>query len=60
MDYNTNNMTIQDFKVYMLNASAIFISNTNIDYILKTILILVSIGYTAQRWWILIKNDKEL
>lgn len=51
-------MNIDDLKVYILNISAIFLSSTNIDYVLKTILILLSIGYTAQRWWLLLKNKK--
>jgi len=52
-------MNFQDLRLYILNALTFTISITNIDNILRIILILVSIGYTAQRWWALTKEKKD-
>jgi len=52
-------MNLQDLKLYILNALTFSISITNIDNALRIILILVSIGYTAQRWWALTKEKKD-
>jgi|TARA_R110002153_G_scaffold4195_1_gene20115 hypothetical protein len=45
-----------DIKMYLLNVSALAISMSHIDMILKIILLVFSIGYTAQRWWMLNKE----
>ncbi len=54
----------QDLKVYLTNAGALSISLTDIDAILKIALLLVSRGYTIQRWYLMNKksneNNKEL
>lgn len=56
------------FRVYFLNALTIVISFTNLEAILKVILLLISIIYTSMKIydWVLIKtkekdadNDKE-
>jgi hypothetical protein len=49
-------MDMADLKMYFLNASVLTLSMTNIDMVLKLLLLAVSIGYTAQRWYLL---DKE-
>ncbi len=49
-------MTMSDLKIYFLNASAFALSYSQIDMILKIMLLVLSIGYTAQRWYLL---DKE-
>jgi len=43
-------MTIGDIKLYTLNLSTMAISMTQIDDILKMILLLVTIGYTVNKW----------
>tara|TARA_R110001592_G_scaffold183939_1_gene427666 strand:- start:621 stop:800 length:180 start_codon:yes stop_codon:yes gene_type:complete len=48
-----------DVKMYLLNVSALAISMSHIDMILKITLLVFSIGYTAQRWWLLNKNSKK-
>jgi len=54
-------MTEQDFKLMLLNVTTMGISMAQVETILKISLLLISIGYTAQRWWILHKNkNKEL
>jgi len=47
---------ITDFKTIIINIGAIGISMTNIDKALKIILVLVTIGYTVQKWYLLNKK----
>ena len=51
-------MTLGDIKLYALNLSTIAISMTQIDDILKMILLLVTIGYTVNKWIHLKKKPK--
>lgn len=51
-------MTHEDFKVTLLNLTALGISMSAIETTLKITLLIISIGYTAQRWYLLSK-DKE-
>jgi hypothetical protein len=46
-------------KLYVLNTFALMVSMTNIDNILKIILLSVSIGYTINKWIALQKNNKK-
>jgi len=50
-----------ELKIWLINATTLFISITNIDIVLKLLLLVVSIGYTATKWFQLLKkdNDKE-
>lgn len=50
-------MNVSDLKVYLLNASTMVISFSNIEDTLKILLLIASIGYTAQRWY-LMNQDK--
>lgn len=55
-------MQLTDLKVYALNALAISLSFSGIEIFLKIILLLLSIGYTATKWWEIrnnIKNNKN-
>ena len=45
--------------MYLLNVSALAISMSQIDMILKITLLVLSVGYTAQRWWLLNKESKK-
>ena len=49
--------SIGDIKLYMINASALMVSTSNIDVVLKLTLLAVSIGYTVQKWYNL--NNKK-
>lgn len=40
-----------DLKIGLLNGSAFLISFTGIEWLLKIILLLVSIGYTIYKWY---------
>ena len=54
----TNKMDLTTLRVYLLNLSAITISTFDlIEDSLKIILLVISIAYTAQKWWQL-KNKK--
>ena len=50
---------ITDYKTLLINIGTFGISMTNIDIALKIILVLVTIGYTVQKWWLLNKNKKK-
>jgi hypothetical protein len=39
--------------LWLLNVGTIAISMTNIDTVLKIVLLLLSIGYTARRWYMM-------
>ncbi len=45
-----------DVKLMLLNTAAFTISMAQVEMALKLLLLVVSIGYTAQRWYILTKN----
>jgi len=49
-------MNLTDFKIYALNGSSLMISFTNIDAILKILLLAVSIGYTIHKWYLMNKK----
>ncbi len=51
-------MTVTDIKLYALNVTSLFISMTAIEPALKIILLVASIGYTIQRWWMMNKTNK--
>jgi len=50
---------IMDYKTLLINIGSFGISLTNIDMVLKTILLSVTIGYTLQKWYLLNKNKKK-
>ena len=54
-------MNLTDLKLYCLNASAFTISLTDwIEPALEVMLLVLTIGYTMHRWYLLkkTKNDK--
>tara|TARA_B110000037_G_scaffold75608_1_gene90611 strand:+ start:783 stop:959 length:177 start_codon:yes stop_codon:yes gene_type:complete len=50
---------IADIKLLVINFSAFIFSMTSADTILKIILLLLTIGYTIHKWWLLYKNKDE-
>ncbi len=44
-----NKMNISDLKIYLINSLVIALSFSELEAILKTILLIASIVYTAQR-----------
>ena len=59
MDYLTK-MDLNSFKLYIINLSAITVSTMDIlEDSLKILLLLVTIGYTAQKWYELKRRNKK-
>tara|TARA_R110000803_G_scaffold40473_1_gene87243 strand:- start:4020 stop:4199 length:180 start_codon:yes stop_codon:yes gene_type:complete len=50
---------MSDIKLYLLNASTFAISFTALDMTLKLLLLIVSIGYTINKWWALQDKDDQ-
>jgi len=50
---------LSDLKVYLLNILSFAISFSDLDMALKFILLVVSIGYTIERWIKLRKNESK-
>ncbi len=48
---------ITDYKTLLINLGTFLFSMTNIDIVLKIILLLVTIGYTLNKWWLLNKDN---
>jgi hypothetical protein len=53
------NAWMSDIKLYFLNVGTLAISFTTIDMTLKILLLIVSIGYTINKWWLLQKKDDQ-
>ena len=51
-------MDTQDLKLIALNGATLTLSMTEMETILKIILLLVSIGFTLSRWYDIYKNRK--
>ncbi len=45
-----------DIKLYSLSFAGFAMSLTNIDVVLKIILLVLTIGYTIQKWYLLNKD----
>ena len=52
-------MMLSDLKVYLLNILSFAVSFSDLDMALKFILLVVSIGYTIERWIKLRKNEPK-
>lgn len=50
-------MSLEDLKIYGINFGSLAISMTNIDVILKLLLLVVTIGYTIHKWYIMYKTQ---
>jgi len=49
---------IQDYKTLFINMGTLGISLTDIDIILKIALLLITIGYTLQKWYLMNKKKQ--
>jgi len=47
---------IQDYKTLFINMGSLGLSLTDIDIILKIALLLITIGYTLQKWYLMNKK----
>jgi hypothetical protein len=50
-------MDTTDLKVLLINSSTMAISFSNLENTLKILLLLASIGYTAQKWYFMNKRN---
>jgi hypothetical protein len=49
-----------DLKVYLVNLATFGISMSTLETALKILLLMASIGYTAQRWYYLRKQGRKV
>ncbi len=52
-------MNTTDIKMLLMNASTMAISFSSLEATLKIMLLIASIGYTAQRWYLMNKKDEN-
>jgi len=52
-------MLLNDLKIYLLNILSFAISFSDVDMVLKFVLLIVSIGYTIERWIKLRKDEPK-
>jgi hypothetical protein len=58
MNIKTNKMDATSFKVYVMNLATMTITAIDqIETALKILLLVVSIGYTFQKWWEIRKRN---
>jgi hypothetical protein len=50
---------IEDFKLWLLNLLALFFSFTDVEVTLKIISLLIAIGYTLRRWYLMETKNKK-
>jgi len=48
-----------DLKLYVINIMSLMVTMTSIEPVLKISLLLVTIGYTINKWYNLNKKKKE-
>jgi hypothetical protein len=51
-------MNFNDIKILGINSLVLGVSMTEIDIILKILLLLVSIGYTVHKWYLMYGKNK--
>jgi hypothetical protein len=49
-------MNLTDLKIYGLNLGAFAISLTEVELLLKVTVLIVTIGYTIQKWYLMNKE----
>jgi hypothetical protein len=52
-------MDTTDLKVLTFNAATMALSFSELEEVLKILLLVASIGYTMQKWWIINRKRKE-
>jgi hypothetical protein len=50
---------VQDYKTLFINMGSLGISLTDIDIILKIALLIITIGYTLQKWYLMNKRKDD-
>ena len=52
-------MTTEDLKVYSINGLTFGLSMTSLDTFLKIALLIVTLGFTINKWYLLNKENKN-
>lgn len=52
-------INIDDIKLFTMNGFSLAISFSDVDEALKLLLLVLSIGYTAQKWYMLYKSKNK-
>lgn len=52
-------MTKSDLKIYLINSVVLALNFAEIELGLKIVLTVTTIGYTASKWWLMVKNRKK-
>jgi hypothetical protein len=52
-------VVLENLKIYAFNFVALALSFTNMDTVLKIILLLVTIGFTVDKWLLLRKRKRN-
>ena len=52
-------MTESDLKIYLINSVVLALNFAVIELGLKIVLTITAIGYTASKWWLMVKNRKK-
>ena len=55
---NKSIMSLDDIKIFALNGTTFAISVSNAETVLKIVLLTVSIGYTAHKWYTNVAKNK--
>ena len=50
---------LSDLKLYLINAFAFSMSFAPIEWTLKIVSLLLAIGYTGRKWYLMEKSKKE-
>ncbi len=50
---------MSDIKLYALNATSLALSFSQLDMVLKILLLVISVGYTVQKWYLLDKERRD-
>lgn len=52
-------MTYSEMKLWIINTSVITLTFTDLDNFLKLVLLIITIGYSIDKWYMLRKNKKD-
>lgn len=52
-------MNLTDLKIYGLNASALAFSLTEVELLLKIMVLLGTLGYTMHKWYLMNKKKND-
>lgn len=52
-------MNLTDLKIYGMNVGALALSLTEVEAILKVAVLIITIGYTIHKWWLMNKKKND-